>query len=110
VFRAVAEHLVSAKRRSGWLSNHNLRLRCDPRWKMIWVYGLFDRAANRISPTPQGTRLAVREKIATLVSQAEQELAAGEGQLLASWRLAFRRPSRNTCATADRAFWVSTRE
>lgn len=43
---------------------------------------LFDRAGNRVSLTPQGTLLlAYATKIAALVSQAEQNLAAEDGKI-----------------------------
>jgi len=43
---------------------------------------LFDRAANRISLTPQGSLLLeYAKKIAALVSQAEQELGGGDGKV-----------------------------
>ena len=82
VFRAVAEHLSFRKAAERlFLSQPAVTLQIKALEDDLGVR-LFDRAANRISLTPQGARLLrYAKKIATLVSQAEQELAAGEGQL-----------------------------
>jgi DNA-binding transcriptional LysR family regulator len=82
VFRAVAEHLSFRKAAERlFLSQPAVTLQIKALEDDLGVR-LFDRAANRISLTPQGARLLrYAKKIATLVSQAVQELAAGEGQL-----------------------------
>jgi DNA-binding transcriptional LysR family regulator len=82
VFRAVAEHLSFRKAAERlFLSQPAVTLQIQALEDDLGVR-LFDRAANRISLTPQGARLLrYAKKIATLASQAEQELAAGEGQL-----------------------------
>jgi LysR family transcriptional regulator, transcriptional activator of the cysJI operon len=82
VFRAVAEHLSFRKAAEHlFLSQPAVTLQIKALEEDLGVR-LFDRAANRISLTPQGARLLrYAKKIHALVSEAEQELAAGDGQL-----------------------------
>jgi DNA-binding transcriptional LysR family regulator len=82
VFRTVAEYLSFRKAAEHlFLTQPAVTLQIKALEEDLGVR-LFDRAANRISLTPQGTRLLrYAKKIAALVSEAEQELAAGEGQL-----------------------------
>jgi DNA-binding transcriptional LysR family regulator len=82
VFRTVAEHLSFRKAAEHlFLSQPAVTLQIKALEEDLGLR-LFDRAANRISLTPQGVRLLrFAKKIHALVSEAEQELAAGDGQL-----------------------------
>ena len=82
VFRTVAEHLSFRKAAEHlFLSQPAVTLQIKALEEDLGVR-LFDRSANHISLTPQGVRLLrYVSKIHALVSEAEQELAAGDGQL-----------------------------
>src|SRR5260370_12339380 len=80
VFRTVAEHLNFRKAAEQlFLTQPAITLQVKALEDDLGIR-LFDRAANRVSLTPQGALLlGCAKKIATLVSQAEQELGA-DGQ------------------------------
>ena len=82
VFRAVAEHLNFRKAAERlFLTQPAVTLQIKALEDDLGVR-LFDRAAGRVSLTRQGTLLlSYARKIAAIVSEAEQKLAAGEGQL-----------------------------
>ena len=82
VFRAVAEHLNFRKAAERlFLTQPAVTLQIKALEDDLGVR-LFDRAAGRVSLTRQGTLLlSYARKIAAIVSEAEQRLAAGEGQL-----------------------------
>jgi len=75
VFRTVAEHLNFRKAAEQlFLTQPAITLQVKALEDDLGIR-LFDRAANRVSLTPQGALLlGYAKKIATLVSQAEQEL------------------------------------
>ena len=75
VFRTVAEHLSFRKAAEHlFLTQPAITLQVKALEDDLGIR-LFDRAANRVSLTPQGALLlGYAKKIATLVSQAEQEL------------------------------------
>jgi DNA-binding transcriptional LysR family regulator len=75
VFRTVAEHLTFRKAAEHlFLTQPAITLQVKALEDDLGIR-LFDRAANRVSLTPQGALLlGYAKKIATLVSQAEQEL------------------------------------
>ena len=82
VFRTVSEHLSFRKAAEHlFLSQPAVTLQIKALEEDLGLR-LFDRAANRISLTPPGVRLLrFAKKIYALVCEAEQELAAGDGQL-----------------------------
>src|SRR4029077_4798263 len=82
VFRTVAEHLNFRKAAEQlFLTQPAITLQVKALEDDLGVR-LFDRAANRVSLTPQGSLLLdYVKKIATLVSQAEQELGGEGGKL-----------------------------
>lgn len=82
VFRAVAEHLSFRQAAEHlFLTQPAVTLQIQALEDDLGVR-LFDRSAGRVSLTPQGaTLLKFAQKIAALISDAEQALAAGEGQL-----------------------------
>jgi len=82
VFRAVAKHLSFRKAAEHlFLTQPAVTLQIKALEDDLAIR-LFDRSANRISLTPQGVLLLrYAKKIEALVSKAEQELAASEGQL-----------------------------
>lgn len=82
VFRTVAQHLSFRKAAEHlFLTQPAVTLQIKALEDDLGVR-LFDRSASRISLTPQGVLLLrYAKKIAALVSQAEQQLAAGEGKL-----------------------------
>lgn len=82
VFRAVAEHLNFRKAAEHlFLTQPAVTLQIKALEDDLGVR-LFDRAAGHVSLTSQGALLlSYARKIAELVAEAEQELAAGEGQL-----------------------------
>jgi len=82
VFRTVAEHLNFRKAAERlFLTQPAITLQIQALEDDLGIR-LFDRAGNRVSLTPQGTLLLVyATKIATLVSQAEQELGAEDGKV-----------------------------
>jgi DNA-binding transcriptional LysR family regulator len=82
VFRTVAKHLSFRKAAEHlFLTQPAVTLQIKALEDDLAVR-LFDRSANRISLTPQGALLLRHaKKIEALVSKAEQELAASEGQL-----------------------------
>jgi LysR family transcriptional regulator, transcriptional activator of the cysJI operon len=81
VFRAVAEHLNFRKAAEQlFLTQPAVTLQIKALEEDLGVR-LFDRAANRVSLTSQGTLLLpYARKIATLAAAAEQELRADEGR------------------------------
>ena len=81
VFRAVAEHLNFRKAAEHlFLTQPAITLQIKALEGDLGVR-LFDRSANRITLTPQGSvLLRYANKIAQLVSEAEQKLAADDGQ------------------------------
>ncbi len=83
VFRTLSEHLNFRKAAEHlFLTQPAVTLQIQALEDDLGVR-LFDRSANHVSLTPQGTRLLrYAKKIEALVSEAEQEIAAGEGQLL----------------------------
>jgi DNA-binding transcriptional LysR family regulator len=82
VFRTVAEHLNFRKAAEHlFLTQPAVTLQIKALEDDLGVR-LFDRAANSVSLTPQGTLLlGYATKIATLVSEAEQELGAEDGKV-----------------------------
>jgi len=82
VFRTVAEHLNFRKAAEQlFLTQPAITLQVKALEDDLGIR-LFDRAANRVSLTPQGSLLLdYAKKIATLVSQAEQELGGKDGKL-----------------------------
>src|SRR5579864_7921683 len=82
VFRTVAEHLSFRKAAEQlFLTQPAVTLQIKALEDDLGVR-LFDRTGGRVSLTKQGTLLLrYAEKISAIVSEAEQELAAGEGQL-----------------------------
>jgi len=82
VFRTVAEHLNFRKAAEHlFLTQPAVTLQVKALEEDLGIR-LFDRAANRISLTPQGSLLLeYAKKIAALVSQAEQELGGGDGKV-----------------------------
>jgi LysR family transcriptional regulator, transcriptional activator of the cysJI operon len=82
VFRTVAEHLNFRKAAEHlFLTQPAVTLQIKALEDDLGVR-LFDRAANRVSLTPQGSLLlGYAKKIATLVSEAEQELGAEDGKV-----------------------------
>ena len=82
VFRTVAEHLNFRKAAEHlFLTQPAITLQIKALEDDLGVR-LFDRAANRVSLTSQGSVLLVyATKIATLVSAAEQELGAEQGKV-----------------------------
>ncbi len=81
-FRTVAEHLNFRKAAEQlFLTQPAITLQVKALEEDLGIR-LFDRAANRVSLTPQGSLLLdYAKKIATLVSQAEQELGGADGKL-----------------------------
>jgi len=82
VFRTVAEHLNFRKAAEHlFLTQPAVTLQIKALEDDLGIR-LFDRAANRVSLTPQGSLLLVyAKKIAALVSQAEQELGSEDGKV-----------------------------
>lgn len=82
VFRTVAEHLNFRKAAEHlFLTQPAITLQIKALEEDLGIR-LFDRAGNRVSLTAQGTvLLAYATKIAALVSQAEQDLAAEDGKI-----------------------------
>ena len=82
VFRTVAEHLNFRKAAEHlFLTQPAVTLQIKALEDDLGIR-LFDRAGNRVCLTPQGTiLLAYATKIAALVSQAEQNLAADDGKI-----------------------------
>ena len=82
VFRTVAEHLNFRKAAEHlFLTQPAITLQIKALEDDLGVR-LFDRTANRVSLTPQGSLLlGYAKKIATLVSQAEQELGGQDGKV-----------------------------
>jgi len=82
VFRTVAEHLNFRKAAEHlFLTQPAVTLQIKALEDDLGVR-LFDRAANRVSLTPQGSLLlGYAKKIATLVFEAEQELGAEDGKV-----------------------------
>ena len=82
VFRTVAEHLNFRKAAEHlFLTQPAVTLQIKALENDLGVR-LFDRTAGRISLTGQGVvLLGYANKIATLVSQAEQDLGAGNGKV-----------------------------
>jgi DNA-binding transcriptional LysR family regulator len=82
VFRTVAEHLNFRKAAEHlFLTQPAITLQIKALEDDLGIR-LFDRTANRVSLTPQGSLLLVyANKIAALVSQAEQELGAKHGKV-----------------------------
>lgn len=82
VFRTVAEHLNFRKAAEHlFLTQPAVTLQIQALEEDLGIR-LFDRAGHRVSLTPQGsTLLAYATKIAALVSQAEQNLAAEDGKI-----------------------------
>jgi len=82
VFRTVAEHLNFRKAAEQlFLTQPAITLQVKALEDDLGIR-LFDRAANRVSLTPQGSLLLdYAKKIAALVSQAEQELGGEDGKL-----------------------------
>ena len=81
VFRAVAEHLNFRKAAEHlFLTQPAVTQQIKALEDDLGVR-LFDRAAGRVSLTRQGIKLMkYAQKIAAIVAEVEQELAAGEGQ------------------------------
>jgi len=81
VFRAVAEHLNFRKAAEQlFLTQPAVTLQIKALENDLEVR-LFDRSGNRVALTPQGrTLLTYARKIADLVSEAERDLAAEDGQ------------------------------
>src|SRR5271157_1572335 len=88
VFRTVAEHLNFRKAAEHlFLTQPAVTLQIKALEDDLGVR-LFDRAANRVSLTPQGSLLlGYAKKIATLVFEAEQELAAEDGEVSGEFSL-----------------------
>jgi DNA-binding transcriptional LysR family regulator len=82
VFRTVAEHLNFRKAAEHlFLTQPAITLQIKALEDDLGVR-LFDRTANRVSLTPQGSLLlGYAKKIATLVAEAEQQLGADGGQV-----------------------------
>jgi DNA-binding transcriptional LysR family regulator len=82
VFRTVAEHLSFRKAAEHlFLTQPAVTLQIKALEDDLGVR-LFDRAANRVSLTPEGSLLlGYAKEIATLVSEAEQELGAKDGKV-----------------------------
>jgi DNA-binding transcriptional LysR family regulator len=82
VFRTVAEHLNFRKAAEHlFLSQPAVTLQIKALEDDLGVR-LFDRAANRVSLTPQGSLLrGYAEKMATLVAEAEQKIGAEGGKV-----------------------------
>jgi LysR family transcriptional regulator, transcriptional activator of the cysJI operon len=82
VFRTVAEHLNFRKAAEHlFLTQPAITLQIKALEDDLGVR-LFDRTANRVSLTPQGSLLlGYAKKIATLVSEAEQELGSEDGKV-----------------------------
>jgi DNA-binding transcriptional LysR family regulator len=82
VFRTVAQHMNFRKAAEHlFLTQPAVTLQIQALEDDLGIR-LFDRAGNRVSLTTQGTvLLAYAKKIATLVSQAEQNLAADDGKI-----------------------------
>jgi DNA-binding transcriptional LysR family regulator len=82
VFRTVAEHLNFRKAAEHlFLTQPAVTLQIKALEDDLGIR-LFDRAANRVSLTPPGLcLLGYAKKIATLVSEAEQELGAEDGRV-----------------------------
>ena len=82
VFRTVAEHLNFRKAAEHlFLTQPAITLQIKALEDDLGVR-LFNRTANRVSLTPQGSLLlGYAKKIATLVSEAEQKLGAEHGQV-----------------------------
>lgn len=82
VFRTVAQHLSFRKAAERlFLSQPAVTLQIKALEDDLGVR-LFDRSGNRVALTPEGSALLrYAKKIATLVSEAEQELATGVGRL-----------------------------
>ncbi len=81
VFRAVAEHLNFRKAAEHlFLTQPAITLQIKALEKDLGVR-LFDRSANRVTLTPQGTVLfRYARKIATLAAEAEQKLGSDDGK------------------------------
>jgi DNA-binding transcriptional LysR family regulator len=88
VFRTVAEHLNFRKAAEHlFLTQPAITLQIKALEDDLGVR-LFDRSASHISLTPQGSLLlAYAKKIATLVSEAEQELGAEDGKVSGEFSL-----------------------
>lgn len=88
VFRAVAEHLNFRKAAEHlFLTQPAVTLQIKGLENDLGVR-LFDRSANRVTLTPQGsTLLRYAQKIALLCSEADEKLASGAGQLSGELRL-----------------------
>src|SRR6267378_5652352 len=82
VFRTVAEHLNFRKAAEQlFLTQPAVTLQVKALEEELGIR-LFNRAANRVSLTPQGSLLLdYAKKIAALVSQAEQELGGQDGKV-----------------------------
>src|SRR6266436_5902180 len=82
VFRTVAEHLNFRKAAEHlFLTQPAVTLQVKALEDDLGIR-LFDRAGNRVSLTPQGSVLLnYATKIATLVSEAEQNLGADDGKV-----------------------------
>ena len=82
VFRTVAEHLNFRKAAEHlFLTQPAVTLQIKALEDDLGIR-LFDRAANRVSLTPQGSLLlSYAKKIAALISQAEQELGSEDGKV-----------------------------
>jgi LysR family transcriptional regulator, transcriptional activator of the cysJI operon len=82
VFRTVAEHLNFREAAEHlFLTQPAVTLQIQALEEDLGVR-LFDRSGGRVSLTQQGAvLLTYAQKISTLIAQAEQQLAAGEGQL-----------------------------
>jgi len=82
VFRTVAEHLSFRKAAEHlFLTQPAVTLQIKALEDDLGIR-LFDRAANRVSLTPQGSLLLTyAKKIAALISQAEQELGSEDGKV-----------------------------
>jgi DNA-binding transcriptional LysR family regulator len=82
VFRTVAEHLNFRKAAERlFLTQPAITLQIKALEDDLGIR-LFDRAGNRVALTPQGSVLLVyANKIAALVSEAEQELGAEDGKI-----------------------------
>ena len=88
VFRTVAEHLNFRKAAEHlFLTQPAITLQIKGLEDDLGIR-LFNRAANRVSLTPQGSLLlGYAKKIATLVSEAEQELGAKDGKVSGEFSL-----------------------
>ena len=97
VFRAVAEQLSFHKAaKQLFLTQPAVTLQIKALEDELGIR-LFDRAGGHVSLTRQGALLLRHaQKLAALASEAEQELAAAEGQLQETWNSEFPRPSPST--------------